>query len=156
MPWQGCIFIDGDSCPRQVRELILRTADRRSLRVVLVSDRPLPAGSIPGVTCVVVPRQEDAADSYIQEHAQPGDLIITQDIPLAARLVEDDRLVLNHLGVEYTRENVQARLLQRNTMAEMRLLGLAGEGGRRFGARELKGFADAFDRILTRLNHPNK
>jgi uncharacterized protein YaiI (UPF0178 family) len=83
--------------------------------------------------------------------AGAGDMVITQDIPLAAALVDKGIRVLNDRGVVYTEQNVKARLGQRNQMAELRAMGILGDGGNRFGPREVKAFADAYDRELTKI-----
>ncbi|MDR3343885.1 MAG: DUF188 domain-containing protein [Treponema sp.] len=145
------IFVDADSCPRLTREAVLRAAARTGIQAIFAANRPIPAVS--GATAVMeqCPPGEDSADNRIVELARPGDLVITRDIPLASRLVEASIMVLDDRGRTYTTENIRERLSLRNF-----ILGLAEQGGGNtrnphYGKRELKRFADSFDRMLSHL-----
>jgi uncharacterized protein YaiI (UPF0178 family) len=97
------------------------------------------------------PPGKDSADNHIVELAQPGDLVLTRDIPLASRLVEASVLVMDDRGQVYTRENIRERLSLRDFMVALAENGLGTERTATYGKRTLKAFADSLDRILVRL-----
>jgi len=103
------------------------------------------------VTSVVVPDGFDVADDYIAEHATSRDLVITADIPLAARIVEIGGVALDPRGELYTEENVGERLSVRDLMQELRGEGLLQGGPGQFGLVDRQRFASSFDRTVTRL-----
>ncbi len=100
---------------------------------------------------VLVESGPDAADDEIVSQAKAGDLVVTRDIPLAARLVEGGIDVINDRGTHYTEENIRPRLSERDFMAELRAMGLESAKDRSFSAREIQAFSATFDRELTRL-----
>ncbi len=145
------IWIDADAAPREVKEIVFKAARRLQIEVSLVANQRLagPEGN-PFVTTVRVQGGPDVADRYIALHAAPGDLAITADIPLAARLVEQAVLVIDPRGEEYTPENVGERLAVRDLMSGLRGEGMVTGGPRTYGARDRQAFASALDRVLTR------
>ncbi|UAW98603.1 YaiI/YqxD family protein [Halopseudomonas nanhaiensis] len=146
------LWIDADACPRPVRDVVVRAARRRQIELILVANsaQQLPPG--PGVRQVVVPSGADVADQYIIDNAQPGDLVVTADIPLAAGLVERQIVAINPRGVIYDASNVGERLAVRNLMDELRGAGLAGRGGPApYSDRDKQAFANSLDRLLARL-----
>ncbi|HIZ51638.1 MAG TPA: DUF188 domain-containing protein, partial [Candidatus Pseudomonas excrementavium] len=114
------LWIDADACPRPVRDVMLRAARRRELQLVLVANSALGLAPAPGVRQVVVPGGADVADLYIIEHAQPGDLVVTADIPLADGLVRRDITAINPRGEIYDKGSIGERLAVRNLMDELR------------------------------------
>jgi hypothetical protein len=104
----------------------------------------------PDIDFVQVSSGEGSADQYILAHVEPADIAITRDIPLAAELVERGVIVLNDRGNVYTGENVRERLSIRDFMAELRGGGVYESSGRTYSSREVRAFANAFDRELTR------
>jgi uncharacterized protein len=146
------IWIDADAAPRDVKEITARAAKRLELRTFLVANQRLgfPPGN-PFLEAVRVEGGPDVADAYIVEHAEPGDLAITADIPLAALLVEKGVLVLDHRGEELNESNVGERLSMRNFMDDLRSSGVETGGPAPYGAREKQAFAGALDRTLTRV-----
>jgi uncharacterized protein YaiI (UPF0178 family) len=143
------IFVDADSCPRPVRELILRTAKRRGISAVFAANRPIPG--LEGAVMEQCPPGEGAADDRIMDLALGGDLVITRDVPLAKRLVERDIHVLDDRGRPYTRENIGERLSLRNFMVDLAGRGLSPERSANYGKKELKAMADSLDRLLAKL-----
>ena len=145
------LWIDADATPRDVKEIVFRAAHRLALETVLVANQrvPLPPGH-PTVSTVRVEGGPDVADRYIAERAEPGDVAITADIPLAAVLVAKHVTVIDPRGQEYTAENVGERLGVRDFMDSLRSAGVETGGPKAFGAREKQAFAAALDRILTR------
>lgn len=145
------IWIDADACPRVIKEIIFRASERLEVEVCLVANKPLTKHNSRFVTSVVVPEGFDVADDYIAEHATPQDLVITADIPLAARVVEMGGVALDPRGELYTEENVGERLSVRDLMQELRGEGLVQGGPGQFGLVDRQRFASSFDRTLTRL-----
>jgi uncharacterized protein YaiI (UPF0178 family) len=151
------ILVDADSCPRPARELLLKTAARRRIKSIFAANRPIPnIGGSQGpegefALMELCPAGEGAADNRIVELAEPGDLAVTRDIPLAARLVEASILVIDDRGQVYTRENIRERLSLRDFMVDLAESGLGTERIASYGKRELKAFADGLDRVLVKL-----
>jgi uncharacterized protein YaiI (UPF0178 family) len=109
------IWIDADATPRDVKEIVFRAARRLEIPTVLVANKRLdtPLGN-PMITAVQVPGGPDVADQHIVDHAQDDDLVVTQDIPLAALLVQRGIVVLDPRGEEHTEETIGERLSIRN------------------------------------------
>ncbi|MDR3338360.1 MAG: DUF188 domain-containing protein [Treponema sp.] len=145
------IFVDADSCPRQARELVLRSAKRTGRSAVFAANRPIPGIAGTEAVMELCPPGEGSADNRIVELARPGDMVITRDIPLASRLVAGGILVMDDRGRVYTENNIRERLSIRNFMVDLAESGLGAERIASYGKKELKAFADSFDRELNRL-----
>jgi uncharacterized protein YaiI (UPF0178 family) len=135
-----------------VKELVFRSAKRLGIPTVLVANQRLqtPAGN-PLVSAVWVDGGADVADQYIATHAGAGDLVVTQDVPLAALLVPKHVAVLDPRGEEHTPETIGERLSVRDFMDQARLSGIVTGGPPPYDARAKQAFAGALDRVLTRL-----
>jgi uncharacterized protein YaiI (UPF0178 family) len=135
-----------------VKELVFRAARRLAIETVLVANQRLqtPPGN-PMVTAVWVDGGADVADQYIAAHAAAGDLVVTQDVPLAAMLVPRSVAVLDPRGEEHTAETIGERLSVRDFMEQARLAGMVTGGPAPYDARAKQAFAAALDRVLTRL-----
>ena len=145
------LWIDADAAPRDVKEIVFRAARRLAVPTVLVANQRLqPPPGAPMVTAVRVDGGPDVADRHIAEHAAPGDVAVTADIPLAALLVEKGVTVVDPRGEEYTSENVGERLSVRDFMDGLRSTGIVTGGPRPYGARDKQAFAAALDRVLSR------
>ena len=131
---------------------MFRAAKRLALETVMVANQRLqtPAGN-PHVSAVWVDGGPDVADQHIVEHAERGDLVVTQDIPLAALLVPQGIVVLDPRGEEHTMETIGERLSIRDFMEQARTAGVVTGGPPPFDARARQAFAAALDRALTRL-----
>ena len=131
---------------------MFRAAKRLSIETVLVANQRLqaPPGT-PLVTAVWVDGGADVADQYIAAHATAGDLVVTQDVPLAALLVPKQVAVLDPRGDEHTAETIGERLSLRDFMERARLAGAVTGGPPPYNARDKQAFATALDRVLTRL-----
>ena len=135
-----------------MKELVFRAAKRLQVATVLVANqRLLPPSGNALVTAVRVDGGADVADQYIAEHAEPGDLVVTQDIPLAALLVPRKVVVLDPRGEEHTAETIGERLSIRDFMERARLAGAVTGGPPPYDIRAKQAFAAALDRALTRL-----
>ncbi len=146
------IWIDADAAPRDVKELVFRAAKRLAIETVLVANQRLetPPGN-PFVSAVRVDGGADVADQYIASHAGAGDLVVTQDVPLAALLVPAQVAVLDPRGEEHTSETIGERLSVRDFMDQARMAGVVTGGPAPYDARAKQAFAAALDRVLTRL-----
>lgn len=145
------IWIDADAAPRDVKEIVFRAAKRLQLETVLVANSPLSAPlNNPLVTAVRVAGGPDVADRHIADNAQPGDVAVTADIPLAAILVEKRVFVIDVRGQEYTEENVGERLAVRDFMDGLRGAGIETSGPRPYNPKDRQTFAATLDRVLTR------
>jgi uncharacterized protein YaiI (UPF0178 family) len=145
------IWVDADACPGAVREVLLRASQRLKLPIVFVANRAqaLPRSEL--VSTVQVGAGLDVADQHIADHAQRGDLVMTQDIPLAAQLVPKGVVAIDPRGEVFTEENIDERLSVRNFMQELRESGVTTGGPSGFTDRDKQQFASALDRELTRL-----
>ncbi|MDR0552128.1 MAG: DUF188 domain-containing protein [Spirochaetaceae bacterium] len=146
------IYVDADSCPRRARELIIRAALRTGTQAVFAANRPVPG--IPAGTLFrmeICPQGSDKADDFIAGHAAPSDIAVTRDVPLAARLVQNNVTVMDDRGRLYTQENIRYYLSLRNFAVELAENNLIGERAPRYGERELKAFAASLDKELCRL-----
>ncbi|HSW27993.1 MAG TPA: YaiI/YqxD family protein [Longimicrobiales bacterium] len=146
------IWVDADAAPRDVKDIVARAALRLELAAVLVANQRLetPANNR-FVTATRVKGGPDVADDHIAEQAQPGDLAVTADIPLAARLVEKGVRVIDPRGAEYTSENIGERLSVRDFMDQLRSTGVETGGPAAYGQKEKQAFAAALDRALAKL-----
>lgn len=145
------IWVDADSCPVRVREIIAKAAFRLSLPTIFVANRDIPIKKNEFVSSVVTSSKEQSADVHIISSAREGDLVITRDIPLAAQLVDKDIAVINDRGAEFEKESVRERLSIRNFMYEAHLFGIVEEKVGQFGKKDVQKFSATFDRVLTRL-----
>jgi uncharacterized protein YaiI (UPF0178 family) len=145
------LWIDADAAPREVKDICIRASLRLTLATVLVANQrlQLPPG-YPHLSAVRVDGGPDVADRYIADHAEPGDVAVTADIPLAALLVPKGVVVLDPRGEEYTPDSIGERLSVRNFMDGLRGAGVETGGHAAYGAREKQAFANALDRALTR------
>lgn len=145
------LWIDADACPRVIKEIVFRASERVKIPVFLVANKSLAKHHTPLIKSIVVPEGFDVADDYIAEHAAPEDLVITADIPLAARIVEKGGLALDPRGELYSEDNIGEKLAMRDLMTELRSGGLVQGGPSQFGLTDRQRFASAFDRLLTQL-----
>lgn len=145
------IWVDADACPRVIKEIVFRASERLQVPVCLVANKDLSKAHSRMVTSVLVAEGFDVADDYIAQHAAPDELVITADIPLAARIVARGGVALDPRGELYTEENVGERLSMRDLMQELRMEGVVLGGPAQFGLTDRKRFASALDRLLTRM-----
>ena len=130
--------------------MLFRAADRVGVQMTLVANQPLRTPPSPHIKSVQVPAGFDVADHYIAQSVQPGDLVVTADIPLAAEVVAQDALALNPRGELYTAENVGQLLDMRNFMDELRSSGVQTGGPTPLGNSDRRVFANQLDRLLAR------
>ena len=147
------IWVDADACPNAVKEILYRATQRTKVPLILVANQPIKVPVSKNIRMIQVETGFDIADNYIASHTEPGDLVITADIPLAATIVDSGAHALNPRGEEYTKENIKQRLQMRNFMEEMRNIGQASGGNAPFDAQDKQAFANALDRWLTKNRH---
>jgi len=143
------IWVDADSAPNAVTTILVRASLAREVDVVLVANRWIQKPKSLRVSVVTVGAGDDVADDYIVEQCGPGDMVITFDIPLAARAVEQGARVVTPHGVELDASNVRERLSKRDFADQLRSMGIETGGPDAFNNAHKEAFANALDRWLT-------
>ncbi|WP_112874581.1 YaiI/YqxD family protein [Paracoccus endophyticus] len=144
------IYVDADACP--VKSEVERVATRHRVGVVIVSNGGIRPSANPLIQSVIVAEGPDEADKWIAARAGPGDVVITGDIPLAAKCVERGAQVLRHNGEALSAENIGNVLATRDLMADLRAADPFWQGrGRGFTKADRARFLDALDRSLRRV-----
>lgn len=145
------VWIDADACPKSAKELVIKFALKRQFEVALVAGQPQIKPGLALVKLIVVPSGPDAADDYLVDHATAGELVICSDVPLADRLVKKGVAALDPRGKEFDAQNMGDRLAVRNLFTDLREQGQMSGGPAAYSERDKQSFANALDRILTRL-----
>ena len=145
------ILVDADSCHGIIKDILYRAAERTQTLMTLVADRPLMIPESSYIKRVQIRSGLNAADARIIALAQPGDLIITDDIPLASALVGKGCLVLNQRGEMLREENIAERLSSRDFMTELRESGINTGGPSPMTQKNRQSFANQLDRLLVQL-----
>ncbi|MEE2960931.1 MAG: YaiI/YqxD family protein [Myxococcota bacterium] len=148
------IWIDADACPKPVKEIVLRASERRQVPVTFVANQFIPTPNVDWITSVQVPQGMDVADNYIVQHLSPEDLVVTQDVPLAAEVVEKGAMAISNHGVTWTEENVREKLSLRDFFTEAREAGIMTGGPTPYDNKAKQAFANALDRWLTAVLNP--
>lgn len=143
------IWVDADACPGEIKELLFRAAKRTKTKVTLVANQSLRTPPSAYIDSVLVPAGANVADRHIVELVEPGDLVVTADIPLAADVVRSGGQALNPRGELYTDANVGERLAVRDLLDEMRGGGQITGGPANFSVKDRQAFANQLDRWLT-------
>ncbi len=144
------IWVDADACPGPVKEILFRAAERTQVQVTLVANQWLRTPGSRFVRAIQVQGGFDAADDAIAERAGPGDLVVTQDIPLASRVLAKGAEAVNPRGERFTPDNIAERLSVRDFMEELRGAGVQTGGPAAFGARDRQAFANQLDGWVAR------
>ena len=142
------ILVDADACPVAIKEILFRAAEREQVSVTLVANQYLRTPPSRHVRAVQVPGGFDVADHEIVRRVDAGDLVVTQDIPLAALVIEKGALALDPRGELHTSDTIAQRLGMRNFMDELRGAGVDTGGHAAFHARDKQAFANQLDRWL--------
>jgi uncharacterized protein len=145
------IWIDADACPRDVKDVIYRASARTQTAVVVVANSTISTPLSTLIRSVVVRGGPDVADDHIAENAIRGDIAITQDIPLAARLVDKGVVTIDVRGTVFDRDNIGERLSVRDFMSEVRDTGVVTGGPKPFSPKDKQRFAAALDAALHRI-----
>lgn len=144
------IWVDADACPKVIKEILYRAADRTETPVVFVANQWLQLPASAFISFVAVAQGSDIADDEIAERCTAGDLVITADIPLAARAVEKGAAALDPRGVMYGKHNIKQILSMRDFMDSLRGSGVETGGPDSLGQRERLAFANELDRFITK------
>lgn len=144
------IWIDADASPRDVKEIVFRASARTGIPVTLVANKAMQVPLSPLVSLVHVKGGPDVADDHIAQHAAAGDIAITADVPLAARLVPKNVVAIDPRGALYDEETIGERLSVRDFMADVRDAGGVTGGPSAYGPRDKQRFASALDAALHR------
>lgn len=142
------IWVDADACPRVIKEILYRAAERVQCQLVLVANQLLDIPRSAFIKSIRVAPGFDVADNHIVQQVAEGDLVITADIPLAAEVLEKGAEALNPRGELYSRETIRQKLTMRDFMDEMRGSGVITGGPPPFSQTDRREFANALDRFL--------
>ena len=143
------IWVDADACPAVIKDILFKAARRTKLPLSLVANHSMSVPPDKHITLTQVPSGFDAADDYIVEKCEAGDLVITNDIPLAADVLAKNALALNNRGEEYDKSSIKQILGMRDFMETMRSSGEHTGGPKALSQRDKQNFANALDRLLT-------
>lgn len=144
------IWIDADACPAVIKDIVFRAAERLEISTTLVANRMLRTPPSRFIRAVQVPAGFDVADRHIVDQVEPGDLVITADIPLAAAVLERQAHALNPRGEMYSSANIAEHLAMRNFMEGLRESGVQTGGPGALGNGDRQAFGAALDRFLAR------
>lgn len=142
------LWIDADACPSLVRDVVYKAAKRMNCNVTVVANQPMYVPVSSRIKQITVASGADEADDRIVEWMQPGDIVITSDIPLAARVVDEEGIAIGHRGEVFDDDSVHSRLATRDMMEQFRSAGMDTGGPRPFDQRDVQQFANALDRTL--------
>ena len=144
------LWVDADACPAAIKEIVFRAAARLQIETILVANQSIGIPPSEFIRRITVRDGADVADDRIIELMQPGDVVITGDIPLAARVVEKEGLALGTRGELFDDKSVHDRLAARNLMEQFRSAGLDTAGPKPLNQKDVQTFANQLDRTLTR------
>jgi len=144
------IWVDADACPKAIKEILFRAAQRTGIEVILVANKLLYTPPSPHIRALQVEHGFDVADGEIVKRLQPGDLVITGDIPLAAEVIGKGGHALSPRGERYTKENVGALLNVRDFMDTLRASGVQTGGPPALSQSDRQAFANQLDSLLAR------
>ncbi len=142
------IFIDADACP--VKDEIYKVAHRYGLQTHVVSNAFMMIPAHPRIERVIVDAGPDVADDWIAEHAQPGDMVVTNDIPLAERILAVGAVAIAPNGRVFTRDSIGSAIAQRAIMEQIRSTGAITGGPPPFGKADRSRFLQALDEAINR------
>jgi hypothetical protein len=144
------IYVDADGFPSAAKDLLIRTVIRVQVPLIFVANKPLRYEPSAVISSIIVSEGPDVADDRIVERVEPGDLVITADIPLADRVVAKGAFALNYRGKLYTEDNIKDRLAMRDLMNELRDSGMMTGGPAAFGKKDCQAFINQLDSFLSR------
>jgi uncharacterized protein YaiI (UPF0178 family) len=145
------IWVDADACPKVIKDILFRAAERRQVQLTLVANKLLYCPPSKVIRALQVPAGFDVADNKIAELVVAGDLVVTADIPLAAQVIARGGHALNPRGEFYTQDNIQERLTMRNFMDGLRSSGVETSGPPTFNRSNHQAFANQLDRFLAKI-----
>jgi uncharacterized protein YaiI (UPF0178 family) len=144
------IWVDADACPNPIKEILFRVAERTGIGLILIANHDVRIKPSRHISFMRVGSGFDVADDEIVKRLEPGDLVITSDIPLAAEIIAKQAQVLSPRGELFTADNIRARLSMRDLMESLRSSGVDTGGQAPLNHGDRKAFADQLDRIVAR------
>jgi len=144
------IWLDADACPKIIKEILFRAANRTKTWLILVSNHALYTPPSVYISKIQVPGGFDVADNKILENLVAGDLVITADIPLADAVIQMQGIALNPRGELYTNENIKQRLSMRNFSMDLRSSGVNTGGPPTISKNEIRNFANELDKLCSK------
>jgi|TARA_B110000240_G_C13383158_1_gene403445 uncharacterized protein YaiI (UPF0178 family) len=144
------IWVDADACPVPAKDILFRAAERTGVEVILVANQAIRKPLLQNIKMLQVPNGFDVADNEIVKRAEPGDLVITSDIPLAAEVIDNQAHALNPRGEMYSVNTIKAQLNMRDFMDTMRGSGVHTGGQAPYGKSERQSFANQLDKFLSK------
>ncbi len=146
------IWIDGDACPKQVKQILFRAASKRQVPLFIVANHMINIPPSPFIKRVVVEAGFDKADKYIVDHIEKWDLVITGDILLAELILEKQGLALSPRGLLYTENNIKQMVTSRNINESLRSSGLIQGGPCALQQKDIVSFSNHLDKMITRFH----
>lgn len=150
------IWVDADACPKVIKEILFRAAERTETHLTLVANQALATPPSRYIKSLQVASGYDVADNEIVKRLTQGDLVITSDIPLAAAVLEQGGNALNPRGELYSTETIKSRLTMRDFMDTLRASGIYTGGPSAISQRDRQSFANQLDTILAKLSTPRE
>jgi hypothetical protein len=144
------IWVDADACPAAIKDILFRTTRRLKVKLILVANQSMHVPTSDLIQLMTVPQGADVADHEIVEMMEPGDIVVTGDIPLAARVVEKSGIAIGTRGELFDDDSVHGRLASRNLMEQFRSAGVETSGPKPLNPKDVQAFANVLDRTLTR------
>lgn len=144
------IWVDADACPVAIKEILYRAANRAEVPLTLIANQMLRVPPSPWIRALQVPGGFDVADQRIAAEVQPGDVVVTADVPLAAQVIAKGGLVIEPRGELLNANNIQERLTMRNFMESLRSGGVETGGPAAFSHADRQAFAGQLDRLLAK------
>ncbi len=144
------IWVDADACPGVIKEILLRAAERTGVTLTFIANQPINIPRRPNIHALQVLAGFDVADDEIVKRVAEGDLVVSNDIPLAAEVIEKGGLVLSTRGESLSKSNIGARLNMRDFMDTMRASGERTGGPPPLSQSDRKAFADKLDALLSK------
>ncbi|BBI92752.1 putative conserved protein [Serratia symbiotica str. Tucson] len=145
------IWVDADACPKVIKDVLFRAADRTAMPITLVANQPLKTPPSKFIRSLQVAAGFDVADNAIVHRCEKGDLVITADIPLAAQVIEKGAFALNPRGERYTPDTIRERLNMRDFIDTLRSSGIQTGGPNVLNQRNRQQFANELDKWLQQV-----
>ncbi len=145
------IWIDGDACPKAIKDIVFKAANRTKTKCILVANQMVPVPPSPMIKRIIVSQGFDQADQTIIDSTQPGDIVITSDLPLAESCLEKQAHVISPRGELFSSNTIKQKLAMRDFNEVMRGSGIHSGGPKPMGAKEVSQFANHLDSLLMKV-----
>ena len=142
------LYIDGDSLPNVLKEIIIRAINKKQIKTYVIANKKINVGKSEFIEYIIVNQGADEADNHIVQLVQKNDLVITADIPLANRIINKNAHAIDHRGELYTISNIKHHLAMRDLMQSIRDSGELTKGPSPFGKKDIQNFANSFNAFL--------